>query len=334
MAWVVTLQINDCSNGNFIPGAVINDGYSYFYADSNGQFIAIIDDFYTAYVVAISKSGFLTRNFTFSQNQNGTIQTTCLNPKPPPKPGNGNNDCFIATAATGSSQSEEVKRLRRLRDSVSAKSRLAADLIDAIYGEYYGFSPAIAAQLQEDTTARQAVLGVVVKPLVAWYALAGKLGLAGADQDGIDHAVRDVASACPRYLASPVAGVLRAINSNQDLPAHTPQILLDFVPKVREAARLPLASWAILDPLMRLWTCAAQGLDIVDEVAHWLAAAPLSSFPAPGTPQLLEEELRVLASFLAFHQEARRELGESLVKAWPDATDALARADMIPQPRT
>src|SRR5260221_145191 len=81
--------------------------------------------------------------------------------------------CFIVSATTGSPASIEVTHLRHLRDRVAAASGLAAKLIDAIYDEYYQFSPGIAANLEQDAVARNAVLRIVVRPLLAWYTLAG-----------------------------------------------------------------------------------------------------------------------------------------------------------------
>jgi hypothetical protein len=92
MAWVVTLQIVSCSSpSTYLAGATINDGYTVFFTDANGQFIAIVDNFYSAYIISISKSGYLTRNYTLSSGQNGSIQTVCLNSVPPPDGGDDGN---------------------------------------------------------------------------------------------------------------------------------------------------------------------------------------------------------------------------------------------------
>ena len=246
----------------------------------------------------------------------------------------GNGGCFIVTAATGSPQSEEITRLRGLRDRVSAASGLGAQLIDAIYDEYHRFSPSIAAELEDHAAARQGVLWVVVKPLVAWYALAGKLALESADQDSIRQAVKDATSACPRFLGpSSIAAWLQAIRAGEELPADCPQPLLDFAPRIREAARFPLASWAILDPLERVWTCAARHLDPVDEVSQWLATAPLDQLPPPRRSQQLEAELKTLSSFLSFRPLAREQLGQRLMQAWPHTAAAHECVDLIPQRR-
>jgi hypothetical protein len=89
MAWAVTLRLTDCSTNRAITG-FISDGITTFYTDSNGQFIAIIDDAYTGYIVSIGSSGYVSTNFVIDRaRHSGTIQTICLNKVPPREPGGG-----------------------------------------------------------------------------------------------------------------------------------------------------------------------------------------------------------------------------------------------------
>jgi hypothetical protein len=238
--------------------------------------------------------------------------------------------CFIVTATTGSSASEEIVVMRQLRDRVAAVSGLGAQLIDAIYGEYFQFSPAIAADLQQDATAREAVLQIVVRPLFAWYTLAGALGLE-RDAAAVKRAVRDVGKACPRYLASTIAALLETIRAGEPLPAGAPRMLLDFAPRIREAAQFRFASWAILDPLVRVWTSTSRQLDVTDEVAQWLATAPVQALRPPRDAAALDREFGGLAKFLDFDPAARQQLGARLLEAWPDAAEALERHGLIQQ---
>ncbi|MEO8166024.1 MAG: hypothetical protein ABI619_11580, partial [Betaproteobacteria bacterium] len=114
--------------------------------------------------------------------------------------GNDDGGCFIVSVTTGSSESAEVNRLRQLRDDVAGVSGLSAQLISVIYDEYAQFSPGIAGELEQDAFARQAVLWIVVRPLLAWYTLAGTLALEQADQKAVSQAKRGVLKACPRFL--------------------------------------------------------------------------------------------------------------------------------------
>ncbi|MBW2095843.1 MAG: peptidase [Deltaproteobacteria bacterium] len=341
MAWTVTLEIVDCNvTSTLLSGAAIFDGANTWFTDANGQLIyVVVDDFITAVIVKISHPsttvtaahGYIQKNYTISKTNNGTIQTVCLNPAPEPEIGTGEPiECFIVSATTGSSESVEVNHLRNLRDQVSAASRLGAQLIDVIYDEYFQFSPGIAAELQENAFAKGAVLKAIVRPLLAWYSLAGKLALEKADQKVVDQATQEVLNACPRHLGKfPIISLLEAIRAEETLPANTPSFLLKFAPRIQEAARFPFASWAILDPLVRAWRSATGHLDVVDEVGQWLASAPLEELNPPSDSESLDAELGVLAGFLDFRPMARPQLGERLLAAWPDAALELERAGLV-----
>jgi len=246
-------------------------------------------------------------------------------------PGGGSGrGCFIVSAATGSAESEEVHRLRQLRDRIAGVSRFGADLIDVIYREYYQFSPAIAAEVEQDAFTQQAVLRIIVRPLLAWYTLAGTLAFEHRDEEAIQRAAREVLKSCPTNLGgSSLVALLDAIRSGEQLPGDTPQILRDFAPRIQEAASYSGASWAILDPLMRTWKSAIDQLDVIDQVSQWLANAPLESLPRPGTAEELDRELGVLTNFFCFRPDARLQLGARLTAAWPDMTSTLARHGFV-----
>jgi hypothetical protein len=242
----------------------------------------------------------------------------------------GSVGCFIVSATTGSPTSAEVTVLRQLRDRVGAASGLAAELIDAIYGEYYQFSPGIAVNLQEDAVAREAVLWMVVRPLLAWYKLAGAVALDLADQTAVSRAQEEVSSACPPYFGgSLVSAMLEKIRAGEPLPADSPRLLLDFAPRLQEAARLRFASWAILDPLIRVWKSRTSDHDLIDEVSQWLATVPLEALAPPSNSGALDVELSRLAGFFGFKPTARRQLGARLALAWPDARTALERHGFV-----
>jgi hypothetical protein len=250
--------------------------------------------------------------------------------------GGGGGGCFIVSAATQSRESAEVHRLRQLRGRVVSRSGLSGSLIDRIYREYYQFSPAIAAELEQDEVARTAALWMVVRPLLAWYTLAGALALDQIDGKALRLAVREVERACPRYLrGAGVAAVLEAVRSGNPLPKDSPELLRAFEPKLRKATGLPLASWALLDPLIRMWTLRARRADAVEEVSQWMATAPLEVIPLPSPlpccPDSVDVELERLASFFNFRPLARWKLGARLAVAWPEAASALQRHGFIQQ---
>jgi hypothetical protein len=239
----------------------------------------------------------------------------------------GNDDgCFIVTATTGSPVSVELVGLRLLRDQISMMSPLADRLIESIYREYYQFSPDMALRLHHDEMARMAVLGLVVRPLLAWYSLAGTLALSHSDSDAIERASHDLVAACPRFPGTgSIVSILATIRAGGSLPLAAPRLLRDLTPRLRQAAGLPHVAWAILDPLARAWAVATRHADPVEQVAQWLADAPIETLTPPADPAALDGQLRGLARFYQFQPRARMQLGSRLAVAWPEARATLAR---------
>jgi hypothetical protein len=268
-------------------------------------------------------------------NHNGNCGhgATCggsATPNGPPASSGGSGGsggcCFVVSAATRSTESAEMHRLRHLRGRVVAKSVFGARLIELIYREYNQFSPAIADRLQEDAMARMAALWIAVRPLLAWYRLAGALALKDAGPEAVNEALRELSSALPgEFGKASIAAVLEAFRTGAPLPEDTPSMLLPFESRLRQAARLRYASWAILDPLARVWEGVARSSDAVAEVAQWLAAAPLETLTPPADPARLDAQLGNLAVFYDFQPEARRQIGARLAAAWPQALEALQR---------
>lgn len=332
MPWAVTLIVKNCGTMAPLQGVQVSDGYGGGgVTDVYGQFIGVLDDIYTSYIVQLSKAGFDPRPFTFDRSQAGTVQNTCLNvhdvtTDPPPSSG---PDCFIVTAATGSPASDEVVALRALRDEVAARAPIAGRLIDAIYDEYWQFSPAVADEIRDDETSRMAVMTLVVKPLLAWYEFAGKLSLSPEDTTAVTGAGRELQRACPRYLQpAKIAGFLARLAKESASPESMPALVRQLAPRLQQALALPLVRWAIFEPLQRAWQGAADRLDMQGEVAHWLAGAPVDAVTITH-PDAAADELHSLASLLAFDAEARAAVGTRLAKAWPDHQRALQEAGLL-----
>ncbi len=344
MSWNVTLEVTDCASPSTpIVGAKIEKAnVTLGNTDGSGRYVATLDDWDTPAIFTISPDGshyYVAANLVVDkETDQNTVKPICLNHPPTIPDGVDPNvggqsggttpsgGCFIVTATTGSPESVEVIRLRELRDRVSAASRVGAELIDMVYGEYAQFSPRIASELQQDETSREAVLQLVVRPLLAWYTLAGTLALEQADEVTASQAAQEVLNACPRYMGGAIVAMLEALRSGEGVPANAPPLVLDLAPRV---AHLPYASWAILDPLIRAWRSATNNLDIVEEMAQWLSSAPVEALSPSSDPKQLDRELRILADFLTFKPMVRLQLGERLSAAWPDATVALQHAGFI-----
>lgn len=350
MTWTTTLEVVDCaSTGTKLAGAKVELGLVEIgLTNAAGRIDAVLDDFNTLPIFKVSKADYVSANFVLDKSiYAGTTRTVCLsnpptipdgqNPDEPGKSGGQEFDgggCFIVSAATGSTTSFEVTELRALRDRVRAKSRLGAGLIEAIYLEYESFSPPIAAELHEDAATRGLVLDCVVRPLFAWYRLAGTLALDLGNQSARrQEAQLAVAEACPPDAladAEMIVSLLEALRVSAPLPAGLPPLLRGLVPRIAELRFVP---WAILDPLIRMWRAASEGRDVTSEVADWLAAAPLERLPQPSDPEALRTELALVAGFLAFAPDRRHTLGDRLRAAWPNSEKDLVRAGFTRQTR-
>ena len=68
---------------------------------------------------------------------------------------------------------------------------------------------------------------------------------------------------------------------------------------------------------------------MLDEVAQWLANAPLEALAPPGDPGILMWSYGFWQAFSTFRPMARQQLGERLTAAWPDAARELDRAGFV-----
>lgn len=230
-----------------------------------------------------------------------------------PDPGTGG--CFIVSATTGSPASTEVQSLRQLRDRVAAHSLLGALLIDAIYAEYWRFSPAIARQLRVAAPARRIVLWTVVRPLIGWYRLAGVLAFDVANSSAVRDAAAELSAACPRWLGRhAMAARLRRLREGQSLPAILEPLLSSFAPGLQQAARLPLVAWAVLDALEAAWENSDSTEQAVAAVGRWLGDAPIERLPSASQ---FAHQHAALLRLLDFDPAARARLAQRLSVATP-----------------
>jgi hypothetical protein len=331
MPWAVTLHVTSCDTSANLAGAWITDGSVTYYTDSNGQFIAIINDAYHTYIVNIGKSGYVSKNFAMNRAQHeGTIQNVCLETYVPPETTGNGPDCFIVSATTGSEVSAENVRLMALRDRVMRATAIGTELLDAIYRDYYSFSPAIAAELAEDDELRDQVLRTCVRPLLAWYGLIEVMVLDAQDRRATERAARSVLGAClteTPAVATTTAALLDTIRRGDALPDDAAEPFRYLVSQLAGAVELPFAAWSIFDPIVRAWRCAATGSDVIEEARAWLADAPLERLDPPAGGEPLRAELMLIAGPLG-SSARREEVGVRLASAWPHLADDLRRSGL------
>lgn len=334
MPWTETIQITDCAHPSTnLAYASIYDGYQTFSADVNGQFIAFIDDAYSSYTVSISKPNYSPRNFAFTTQKAGTVQPVCLNAVPPSTGGGGTppRGCFIVSATTGSVHSAENMRLNMLRQRVVASTDLGEALLDAIYRDYYSFSPPIAAELREGAELREQVLRTCVRPLLAWFGLVEAVALDGADRRRARRAVLAVLDACESPSAEAAARNARLAEAlcRGTLSRGAPQPFAYLAARLGDAVALPFSRWAIFDPLVRVWRCAAGDADVLEQLDGWLTGAPFDRLPAPARGERLDAELELLAAGPYASDSARAALGGRLAIAWPELSEELRRHGFV-----
>jgi hypothetical protein len=128
-----------------------------------------------------------------------------------------------------------------------------------------------------------------------------------------------------------VLPVLEAIRDDLPLPPQAPPQVRAFAPVIKEAARLPLVEWALLDSLIRAWGLTTNHRDVLGEVSQWLSSAPIENFLGSTDPERLDAELATLSGFFDFHPAARLVMGARLVAVLPHLTGALTRHRFIMQ---
>lgn len=248
---------------------------------------------------------------------------------PPQPPGKSDGDCLIVTATAQKRDAGEVLRLKHVRDRLVRASYLAAQLHDAVYRDYYQFSPRIAAELHRDSGLREDTLHLVVRPLISWFVLAEALALAPGDAGAARLAAERAHRCCKDGVdAAAMAAGLTAIQAGRAPPPGGPPVLRYLATQAPEVAELRFASWAFLEPLVSIWVAASSNWDPCAQVRAWLAAAPLEALDAPAA-EALDAELFLLASGPVSRSSERHELGRRLLSAWPDARAALMRHGFV-----
>ena len=312
----VTLRVTACSGGAVLAGAGISDGYATAYTNSYGELlVGWNESLYEGYAYHVSKTGYVTRSVPLYNSQNGTTVTTCLDAASSGGGGSGGTSggisCFIVTAASGSPETEEVEALRRLRDQVAARSKIADSLIAAVYDEYWQFSPAIAEQITGSGDTREMAMLAVVRPLLGWYSLATSLALC----DGKADAHRDaLVEACPGWVdPGSIAALIDHVRRHRAVPHDAPPFVASIAEHLVKGASLPLVDWAILRPLQTAWELAISGGQADEAIAKWLEDAPIEA----ASPDRSAGEVAALATLLDFAPISRRNLLSRIDAAVP-----------------
>jgi hypothetical protein len=195
---------------------------------------------------------------------------------------------LIVTAAYGSPNAPEVRRLQYLRDELLRTTPIGDALFREISAEYYRFSPRVAEEIESSAALRGSVARVVVQPLLGFFALleeyvaggwcdanfvrsaeaalmrhlvedwggtygARSVGVVCAEMRRLKDSVGTLVGEMPGGLLSP----LEPLRVRDDCEAGD---LVDYlVKRIQHSARgTAYLDWAVLAPLEIYWSALAQ----------------------------------------------------------------------------
>jgi len=218
-------------------------------------------------------------------------------------------------------------RLNMLRDRVMRTTDIGAALLDAIYEDYYSFSPSIAEELTADPELRDQVFRIGVRPLLAWYGLIEVLALDGDTDGAAERAAEKVLDACPVNSPQTVwqtAALLGRIRRGEPVAEDVPAVRLPRVPLSRLGEATVLSLGDLRAPrdgvgMRRDRSRSGRACQVMD------VEAPLDQLPTPSPGDRLEAELARLANGPFAAPPMRRRVGERLASVWPQLQEDLRR---------
>lgn len=255
--------------------------------------------------------------------------------------------CFIVSAASGSAQSPEVKRLVQIRDTLLRGTEMGRRYCEELFREYYQFSPQLATEIAHQPQFKSAIYLFVVRPLVDWFAAleifgrhdnACSAGAAAAEILSAHWCSESYDEHClpPSFVISQAIDELRP-SEGQAKSLHSSQLaalacfdmtsvfeyLVDFV--ADKIDHFPYVAWTLIEPLSFYWEqflVRSSGLLQTGEafscfVGEWLARMPLpSDFFALGLAKL-ETSLSELRTTIFRNERTRSAYGGRLISAAP-----------------
>jgi hypothetical protein len=214
------------------------------------------------------------------------------------------NKCFVATAATGSPISLSVQRLTAFRDATLRTTELGRTLFNALFEEYYQFSPVIADDVRAFPDLRTATRRLCVDPLVTVLLWVQRLCLLPHEADEVPLAeeVSRVLSTSLQELAtlghdparwagaaewlSAAAGTADPAPSEACAPSEVkgddPDACARYLLGRASAPgiRLTYTGWGLLEPIALYWRwlvqqSAGNGPSVAHDVCDWLSRMPV-----------------------------------------------------------
>lgn len=236
--------------------------------------------------------------------------------------------CIVASVATGSPLSDEVAKLRTIRDSFIRRSEIGYAFFHSLNYGYYAFSPQIAALTAGDLALRNVVLEGFVRPLIITLQLIQAYALSDADAENLGRGFRiahpDRAAAAARSELQ--QGAVDALIDGT-LPAAQASAARLLVQRALPDSHVV---WALVEPLLLYREALQAFLDgrpdtevgqlISDGIAAWAARLPLDTVWGQLSIAEVQTELEQLESTLIRDVHAQQLFEDRLAREYGHVT--------------
>lgn len=247
--------------------------------------------------------------------------------------------CIIASLSTGSPFSQEVNRLRYLREHILRRSEVGDDFFNNFFFHYYAFSPEVCRLMGNHPNVRNLIKNYFVVPLLAAFELfvhyVDKQGKGMAELLIQQARRKEFSSAHDREFQRElkqfldIAEIFNRPFINQVIQSRSQDfagvdLLLEHVnDKVMQDEMI---RWSLLD-MLRIWLTACSLLhsgtamkgcdaEIYRAISNWIARLPITPVWREFSRLQTEEELALLNRFI-FDPQAKQIFAGRLEQAHP-----------------
>jgi len=261
--------------------------------------------------------------------------------------------CIVASISTGSAFSDEVCRLRNLRDSILRRGAVGTDFFDRLHSDYYAFSPQVCQTMAVSSRILDIVRERFVAPLVCGLELirdftigeapASQLGARLDEQlSGQSFSARPTAEALQNgrsFLASLLADDAPDLDGIRALSESAGSLVVEDVGLEADdlsalaGALQPAAfgsahiRWALLE-VVAIWFDAAiavlsgmesrsAGAQLEERLIEWAGDIPLSPIWDEFTPFQADRAILELGSVLLQRRRSRERFCDRLYSTRP-----------------
>lgn len=237
--------------------------------------------------------------------------------------------CIIASVASGSSLSDEVAALRRVRDGFLRRSEIGYAFFERLLWDYYGFSPQVCTLMAGHPEVRALVLEGFVRPLVMMLSLMEELAIGGADPIALGNQFKVMHHDDePAVIRLETLSLGRRVLAGDDVDL--PEEWRELSELLAPALRSDHLRWGLVEPIAQYESLLAAALSgsgaeelgrrLEDGFEDWAAAMPLDDLWGALTVAELQDSLAFLDTTLLRSQEMRVAFRDRLRQEVPTAT--------------